>query len=103
MSAGRTEGCSPVARRGDGVHSGVNTREPDGGRMTRTSKLTGAAALLLLTACPIPRELREQRELPVHAEFVESVNGLQRRLTDANTLILHVGRSRADYDAGHIP
>ncbi|HEX8244915.1 MAG TPA: rhodanese-like domain-containing protein [Longimicrobium sp.] len=71
--------------------------------MTRTGKLTGAAALLLLTACPIPRELREQRELPVHAEFVESVNGLQRRLTDANTVILHVGRNRADYDAGHIP
>lgn len=71
--------------------------------MTRTGKLTGAAALLLLTACPIPAELREQREVPVHAEFTESVNGLERRLTDANTVILHVGRNRADYDAGHIP
>ncbi|HEX8903962.1 MAG TPA: rhodanese-like domain-containing protein, partial [Longimicrobiaceae bacterium] len=71
--------------------------------MTRTRKLAGAAALLLLTACPIPRELREVRQVPVHAEFTESVNGLQRRLNDPNTVILHVGRNRADYDAGHIP
>ncbi|HEX6749849.1 MAG TPA: rhodanese-like domain-containing protein [Longimicrobium sp.] len=71
--------------------------------MTRTRKLMGAAALLLLTACPIPRELRETAPLPVHAEFLESVNGLQRRLGEASTVILHVGRNRADYDAGHIP
>ena len=71
--------------------------------MTRTRKLIGAASLLVLAACPIPRELREQAPLPVHTEFTESVNGLQRRLNDPATVILHVARSRAEYDAGHIP
>src|SRR3982751_551131 len=97
------DGRSPVADGGCEVHSGVNTREPDGGRMTRTRKLIGAASLLVLAACPIPRELREQRPLPVNTQFSESVNGLQRRLTDPTTVILHVGRTRAEYDAGHIP
>jgi thiosulfate/3-mercaptopyruvate sulfurtransferase len=71
--------------------------------MTRTRKLLGAAALLLLTACPIPRELRETRPLAVHSELTESVNGLQRRLNDPTTVILQVGRNRSEYDAGHIP
>jgi thiosulfate/3-mercaptopyruvate sulfurtransferase len=71
--------------------------------MTRTRKLIGAASLLVLAACPIPRELREQRPLPVNTQFSESASGLQRRLADPTTVILHVGRTRAEYDAGHIP
>ncbi|HET7232371.1 MAG TPA: rhodanese-like domain-containing protein [Longimicrobium sp.] len=71
--------------------------------MTRTRKVAGAAALLLLTACPIPRELREVPPPPVNSQFLVSVSQLQGRLNDANTVILHVGRNRADYDAGHIP
>jgi thiosulfate/3-mercaptopyruvate sulfurtransferase len=71
--------------------------------MTRTWKLAGAAALLLLTACPIPRELREVPAPPVHSELLVSANQLQGRLNDGNTVILHVGRNRAGYDAGHVP
>jgi thiosulfate/3-mercaptopyruvate sulfurtransferase len=63
----------------------------------------GAAGLLLLTACPLPRELREVPPVPVHQEFAESVAGLQRRLNDPATVIIQVGRDRAEYDAGHIP
>jgi len=71
--------------------------------MTRMRKAAGAAALLLLTACPIPRELREVPAPPVNGDLLVSVNQLQGRLNDASTVILHVGRNRADYDAGHIP
>ncbi|HYH80957.1 MAG TPA: sulfurtransferase [Longimicrobium sp.] len=71
--------------------------------MTRTTKLAGAAGLLLLTACPVPRELREVPPPPLNNDFLVSVNQLQGRLNDANTVILHVGRNRADYAAGHIP
>lgn len=71
--------------------------------MTRTWKLMGAGGLLLLTACPLPRELREVPPVPVHQEFVETVAGLQRRLNDPATVLIQVGRDRAEYDAGHIP
>jgi len=71
--------------------------------MTRTTKVAGAAALLMLTACPIPRELREVPPPAVNSGFLVSVNQLDGRLNDAGTVILHVGRNRADYDAGHIP
>jgi thiosulfate/3-mercaptopyruvate sulfurtransferase len=66
-------------------------------------KAVGAAALLLLTACPLPRELRERPPPPVNASFLVSASALQRRLADPTTVILHVSRDRADYDAGHIP
>jgi thiosulfate/3-mercaptopyruvate sulfurtransferase len=65
--------------------------------------LFGAAALLALTACPLPRELREYPPPPVNSELLVSVGQLERRLNDPNTVILHVGRDRASYDAGHIP
>lgn len=71
--------------------------------MTRTRNLFGAAALLLLTACPIPRELREVPAPPANADMLVSVSQLQRRLNDPATVVLHVGRDRASYDAGHIP
>jgi thiosulfate/3-mercaptopyruvate sulfurtransferase len=71
--------------------------------MTRTRNVFGAAALLLLTACPLPRELREVPAPPVNADLLVSVSQLQRRLSDPATVILHVGRDRASYDAGHIP
>jgi len=71
--------------------------------MTRTRKVFGAAALLLLTACPLPRELREVPAPPVNAALLVSVAQLQGRLSDPSTVILHVGRDRASYDAGHIP
>ncbi|MFL5541857.1 MAG: sulfurtransferase [Longimicrobiaceae bacterium] len=71
--------------------------------MTRTRTVFGAAALLLLTACPLPRELREVPAPPVNADMLVSVAQLQRRLNDASTVVLHVGRDRAGYDAGHIP
>ena len=71
--------------------------------MTRTRNVFGAAALLLLTACPLPRELREVPAPPVNADLLVSVSQLQRRLNDPATVILHVGRDRAGYDAGHIP
>ncbi|MFL5382116.1 MAG: sulfurtransferase [Longimicrobiaceae bacterium] len=71
--------------------------------MTRTRTVFGAAALLLLTACPLPRELREVPAPPVNADLLVSVAQLQRRLNDPATVILHVGRDRASYDAGHIP
>jgi len=71
--------------------------------MTRTRNVFGAAALLLLTACPLPRELREIPAPPVNADLLVSVSQLKRRLNDPATVILHVGRDRAGYDAGHIP
>jgi len=71
--------------------------------MTRTRTVFGAAALLLLTACPIPRELREVPPPPVNADLLVSVAQLQRRLNDPATVVLHVGRDRTSYDAGHIP
>ncbi|SOD03947.1 3-mercaptopyruvate sulfurtransferase SseA, contains two rhodanese domains [bacterium JGI 053] len=71
--------------------------------MTRTRNVFGAAALLLLTACPLPKELREVPAPPVAADLLVSVAQLQRRLNDPATVILHVGRDRASYDAGHIP
>ena len=71
--------------------------------MTKTRKAAGVAALLLLTACPIPRELREVPPPPVSNQFLVSVEQLQGRLNDPGTVVLHVGRNRADYDAGHIP
>jgi thiosulfate/3-mercaptopyruvate sulfurtransferase len=71
--------------------------------MTRTRNVFGAAALLLLTACPLPKELREVPAPPVAADLLVSVAQLQRRLSDPATVILHVGRDRASYDAGHIP
>jgi thiosulfate/3-mercaptopyruvate sulfurtransferase len=71
--------------------------------MTRTRKVAGTATLLLLTACPIPRELREVPPPAVNGDFLVSVNQLQTRLSEPATVVLHVGRSVADYDAGHIP
>ena len=71
--------------------------------MTRTRKLLGAAALFILTGCPLPAELREVRPPPVNADLLVSVDQLQGRLNDPATVILHVGRDRASYDAGHVP
>jgi thiosulfate/3-mercaptopyruvate sulfurtransferase len=71
--------------------------------MTRTRNVFGAAALLLLTACPLPQELREVPAPPVNAAMLVSVSQLQGRLNDPSTVVLHVGRDRAGYDAGHIP
>jgi thiosulfate/3-mercaptopyruvate sulfurtransferase len=71
--------------------------------MTRTSKLFGAAALLLLTACPLPRELRENPPPAVNGAYLVSVHELQRHLHDPGTVVLHVGVNRSVYDAGHIP
>ncbi|HEX8373738.1 MAG TPA: hypothetical protein VF606_01000, partial [Geminicoccaceae bacterium] len=71
--------------------------------MTRTRNVFGAAALLLLTACPLPRELREVPPPPVNADLLVSVAQLQRRLNDPTTVVLHVGRDRSSYDAGHVP
>jgi thiosulfate/3-mercaptopyruvate sulfurtransferase len=71
--------------------------------MTRTRNVLGAAALLLLTACPLPQELREVPAPPVSTDLLVSVAQLQRRLSDPATVILHVGRDRSAYDAGHVP
>ena len=71
--------------------------------MRRIRILFGAAALLALTACPLPRELRENPPPPVNADLLVSASQLQRRLDQPTTVILHVGRDRASYDAGHIP
>jgi thiosulfate/3-mercaptopyruvate sulfurtransferase len=71
--------------------------------MTRTRNVFGAAALLLLTACPLPRELREVPPPPVNADLLVSVAQLQRRLNDPTVVVLHVGRDRSSYDAGHVP
>ncbi|HEU0051871.1 MAG TPA: rhodanese-like domain-containing protein, partial [Longimicrobium sp.] len=38
-----------------------------------------------------------------NSEMLVSVEQLSRRLAEANTVVLHVGRDRASYDAGHIP
>ena len=65
--------------------------------------LSGTAALFLLTACPIPAELREIPPPAVNADLLVSVAQLQRRLNEPGTVVLHVGRDRASYDAGHIP
>lgn len=71
--------------------------------MTRTRMLFGTAALFLLTACPLPQELREVPPPAVNADLLVSVAQLQRRLNEPGTVVLHVGRDRASYDAGHIP
>lgn len=71
--------------------------------MKRIRYLAGAAALLLLTACPLPRELRETPPPPVHNEWLVSAGDLNRRLNDPATVILQAGADRAAYDAGHIP
>ena len=67
-----------------------------------TTLLSGAALLSATAAClvrmPATNELPEWNE-----SLLVSTETLARRLNDPRTVIVHVGRDRASYDAGHIP
>ena len=64
--------------------------------------LFGAALLSVTAACPVsipksnPRPRWDESMLVTGAE-------LARRLNDPRVVVLHVGRDRASYDAGHVP
>ena len=71
--------------------------------MRKLLTLTFGAALLSTTvACPVsmpksnPRPRWDESMLVTGAE-------LSRRLNDSRVVVLHVGRDRASYDAGHVP
>ena len=57
--------------------------------------------LLLLPPRAVPQMLKPQPQVREH--MLVSTEWLARHLTDAAVVILHVGRERADYDAGHLP
>jgi thiosulfate/3-mercaptopyruvate sulfurtransferase len=61
------------------------------------------ASALVLAGCPIPGYLREVPPTPVRSELLVSANRLNRMLSEPGTVVLHVGRDRASYDAGHVP
>jgi thiosulfate/3-mercaptopyruvate sulfurtransferase len=62
-----------------------------------------AAPAVLLSGCLLPGYLQEREPLPVRSELLVSPNALNRTLTQPGTVVLHVGRDRASYDAGHVP
>jgi thiosulfate/3-mercaptopyruvate sulfurtransferase len=62
-----------------------------------------SALALLLSGCLIPGYMRQQPPPPVRGELLVSANALERTLDEPGTVVLHVGRDRQSYDAGHIP
>jgi rhodanese-related sulfurtransferase len=62
-----------------------------------------SALAVLLSGCLLPSYMREQPPPPVRAELLVSVGALGRTLNEPGTVVLHVGRDRQSYDAGHIP
>lgn len=62
-----------------------------------------AAPAVLLSGCLLPSYMREREPLPVRSELLVSPNALNRTLNQPGTVVLHVGRDRASYDAGHVP
>ncbi|MBB4636796.1 sulfurtransferase [Longimicrobium terrae] len=71
--------------------------------MRKPLLLASAAALVLGTAaCPIARQ--DSYPLPQwNSSLLISPERLSGRLDDPRTVVVHVGRDRASYDAGHIP
>jgi thiosulfate/3-mercaptopyruvate sulfurtransferase len=58
------------------------------------------ASLAALAALGVTRPAAAQR---VNADLLVSTAQLASRLNHASTVVIHVGRDRASYDAGHVP
>ncbi|HEY0017099.1 MAG TPA: sulfurtransferase [Longimicrobium sp.] len=71
--------------------------------MRKPFSLLASAAILAATAgCLV--SMPKTNPLPKwDNSLLVSTEGLARRLNDPRTVIIHVGRDRASYDAGHIP
>lgn len=64
--------------------------------------LSGAAILSLTAGCLV--SMPESNPRPEwDRQLLVTTEQLSRRLNDGRTVVLHVGRDRASYDAGHIP
>jgi thiosulfate/3-mercaptopyruvate sulfurtransferase len=64
--------------------------------------LTGPALLFATAACLV--QVPRANPLPEwDASLLVSADDLARRLTDRRTVIVHVGRDRAEYERGHVP
>jgi len=66
------------------------------------SLLAGAAVLAATAGCLV--SMPKSNPLPQwDRSLLVSTGGLADRLDDSRTVVIHVGRDRASYDAGHIP
>lgn len=64
--------------------------------------LAGTVLLLSTAACLV--QVPRANPLPRWDEsLLVSAEQLQRRLNDSRTVVVHVGRDRAEYDRGHVP
>jgi thiosulfate/3-mercaptopyruvate sulfurtransferase len=68
--------------------------------MKRIAPLLLAAALAACTAAPAPEAAPEPK---AHEEMRVSAAELAKLLDHKDVVVLHVGRDRASYDAGHVP
>jgi thiosulfate/3-mercaptopyruvate sulfurtransferase len=69
-------------------------------RMTKQLAAFCLTATLAGCLVYVPRTVEPARG---NAEMLVSAEQLSRRLDDGRTVVLHVGRDRASYDAGHVP
>lgn len=60
------------------------------------------APAVLLAGCMVPGYMREVRPPPVRSELLIGPRRLAEQLGEPGVVVLHVGRDRASYDAGHI-
>ncbi|HEX5872590.1 MAG TPA: rhodanese-like domain-containing protein, partial [Longimicrobium sp.] len=66
------------------------------------SLLAGAAILATTAGCLV--SMPKTNPLPQwDRSLLVSTEGLARRLNDSRVVVIHVGRDRTSYDAGHIP
>ena len=66
------------------------------------SLLAGAAVLATTAGCLV--SMPKENPLPQwDRSLLVSTEGLARRLDDPRVVVIHVGRDRTSYDAGHIP
>ncbi|HEY0035327.1 MAG TPA: hypothetical protein VGB66_01505, partial [Longimicrobium sp.] len=64
--------------------------------------MLGAALVAATAACPV--RVPKSNPMPKWNEDLRETSGeLARRLNDPRVVVLHVGRDRTSYDAGHIP
>jgi len=61
------------------------------------------APAVLLAGCMVPGYMREVRPPPVQSELLVGPRRLAEQLDQPGLVVLHVGRDRTSYDAGHVP
>jgi thiosulfate/3-mercaptopyruvate sulfurtransferase len=71
--------------------------------MRKPLQLLGGIALLSATAACLVQVPRSNPLPTWDASLLVSADQLARRLNDSRTVVLHVGRDRAEYDRGHVP